>query len=96
MPTTHLWIVEAGRGDAPEFLSVHSTREKATKARTDYTHDYRHGGTDDDYRVREVRLDWTGVEPDPYAERGLESRNKPLRELFSGWTDAQIDDYFAQ
>jgi hypothetical protein len=30
-----------------------------------------------------------------YAERGLEPRNKPIRELptFEGWTDSQIADY---
>ena len=32
----------------------------------------------------------------PYAERGLEDRTKPIRELptFTGWTDAQITAYF--
>jgi len=30
-----------------------------------------------------------------YAERGLEDRTKPIRELpeFTGWTDAQIISY---
>lgn len=32
----------------------------------------------------------------PYTERGLEDRTKPIRELptFAGWTDAQITAYF--
>ena len=32
----------------------------------------------------------------PYTERGLEDRTKPIRELptFTGWTDAQITTYF--
>jgi hypothetical protein len=34
--------------------------------------------------------------PNPYTERGLEDRTKPIRELptFTGWTDAQIAAYF--
>ena len=32
----------------------------------------------------------------PYTERGLEDRTKPIRELpnFAGWTHAQIANYF--
>lgn len=32
----------------------------------------------------------------PYTERGLEDRTKPIRELpnFHGWSDAQIASYF--
>ena len=32
----------------------------------------------------------------PYTERGLEDRTKPIRELptFAGWTHAQIAKYF--
>jgi len=31
----------------------------------------------------------------PYTERGLEDRAKPIRQLptFDGWTDAQIAEY---
>jgi hypothetical protein len=31
-----------------------------------------------------------------YAERGLEDRSKPIRELpdFNGWTDEQVAAYF--
>jgi hypothetical protein len=59
---THVWVVHSLSDDTPTMLSVHTTQELAYAARAAYIADYRNGGTEADYWVQAVRLNWTGVE----------------------------------
>ena len=58
---THVWVVESLGDDTPTLLSVHTDQQAAYAARTAYIKDYRHGGTEADYWVHTMKLNWTGV-----------------------------------
>lgn len=59
---THVWVVESLGDDTPTLLSVHTDREQAYAARAAYIKHYRHGGTEADYWVHTMKLNFTGVE----------------------------------
>jgi len=54
-----VYVVESLADDTPTTLSIHSTRESAQAAVPQYMADYRMGGSEDDYRIQSVLLDWT-------------------------------------
>lgn len=58
----YVWVVESLADDVPRLLSVHTDRESAVLARAAYMADYRFGGTEDDYSVHGMLLNYTGVE----------------------------------
>ena len=60
---THVWVVESLSDDTPTLLSVHTDKESAAAARAAYIADYRHGGTEADYWVHAIKLNYTGVDP---------------------------------
>lgn len=60
---THVWVVESLGDDTPTLLSVHTDKEAANAARAAYIKDYRHGGTEADYWIHAMKLNFTGVEP---------------------------------
>lgn len=59
---THVWVVEDLNDDTPTLLSVHTDKESAFSARDEYIKDYRHGGTEADYWVHAMKLNFTGIE----------------------------------
>ena len=61
---THVWVVESLGDDTPTLLSVHTDMAQAYAARTAYTKNYRHGGTEADYWVHTMKLNFTGLEND--------------------------------
>jgi hypothetical protein len=61
---THVWVVESLLEDnAPVLLSVHTDKESANAARAAYIADHRHGGTQADYWIHTMKLNYTGVDP---------------------------------
>lgn len=60
---THVWVVEF-RDDTNQLLSVHTDMESACAARTAYINNYRYGGTEADYWVHAMKLNFTGLEGD--------------------------------
>jgi hypothetical protein len=55
-----VFIVETWHDDnVLTFLSVHSTRESAEAAVPLYMADYRLGGSEKDYVIKSLPLDWT-------------------------------------
>ena len=62
--STHVWVVESLGDDTPTLLSVHTDMQQAYAARAAYIKHYRHGGTEADYWVHQVKLNHTGVEDD--------------------------------
>lgn len=54
----------------------------------------------DQKKTRIFSIRWVDRQtpPNPYTERGLESRSTPIRQLpqFAGWPDAQIEKYLDQ
>lgn len=65
---THVWVVESLGDDTPTLLSAHTDKEQAYAARAAYIKHYRHGGTEADYWVHTMKLNFTGVENDDYVE----------------------------
>lgn len=61
---THVWVVESLADDTPTLLSVHTDKESANAARDAYIRNYRHGGTQSDYWIHPMKLNYTGVEND--------------------------------
>jgi hypothetical protein len=59
---THVWVVESLDDDTPTLLSVHTDKESAYAARAAYIKDYRHGGTEANYWVHALKLNFTGLE----------------------------------
>lgn len=59
---TYVWVVESLGDDTPTLLSVHTDKESANTAVVAYIKDYRHGGTEADYWVHAMKLNYTGVE----------------------------------
>jgi hypothetical protein len=59
---THVWVVESLADDTPTLLSVHTDKESAAAARAAYIADYRHGGTEADYWIHAMKLNFTGVD----------------------------------
>lgn len=57
-----VWVVLSLFDDTPTFMSVHTDDEQARAAREAYIKDYRYGGDEADYRIHEVKLNYTGLE----------------------------------
>lgn len=62
--STHVWVVESLGDDTPTLLSVHTDMERAYAARAAYIKNYRYGGTEADYWVHTMKMNFTGVEND--------------------------------
>ena len=53
-----VWVVFLGECPS-DFVSVHATKESAKAGVVRATNDYRSGGTEDDYNIREFLLEGT-------------------------------------
>jgi hypothetical protein len=51
-----VWVVFLGECP-PDFVSIHATKESAKAGVVRATTDYRWGGTEDDYHIREILLE---------------------------------------
>jgi hypothetical protein len=58
---THVWVVESLGDDTPTLLSVHTDQQTARAAVYDYIAHPHFGGTEADYWVHTMKLNWTGV-----------------------------------
>lgn len=64
LSSNYVWVVESLADDAPSLLSVHTDKQSAYEARAGYINHYRHGGTEADYWVHTMKLNFTGLSDD--------------------------------
>lgn len=64
MSQERIWVVESLADDTPTLLSAHTDMASAYAARAAYIKSYRYGGTEADYWVHTVKLNYTGLEND--------------------------------